>query len=193
MTRSRTAALMSSLSLRVLVALIAGLLAGAPDTPEIKAEVTALIDDLKTRRDGVVWIAEHLPRNEIVALESACTVFACPSIYEPLGIVNLEAMACEAAVVATATGGIPEVIDDGVTGFLVPIDQVQDGTGTPTDPDRYVADLADALTRMVADPEAARRMGEAGRARAAEHFDWHRIAAETREVYQRVIDERAGR
>ncbi|MBO1768735.1 glycogen synthase [Agrococcus sp. TF02-05] len=169
------------------------LVAGAPDTPEILAEVKGLVDELRSARGGVIWIDDVLARDDVRVLLSHATTFVCPSVYEPLGIVNLEAMACGAPVVGSATGGIPEVIVDGETGYLVPIDQVQDGTGTPTDPDRFVADLADALTRMVADPAAAKRMGEAGRARAAEHFDWHRIAAETREVYQRVIDERAGR
>ena len=103
-----------------------------------------------------------LPRNEVVALLSSATVFVCPSVYEPLGIVNLEAMACELPVVATATGGIPEVVVDGETGWLVPIEQVQDGTGTPVDPDRFVADLAAALTDAVSDTARADRMGLAG-------------------------------
>ncbi len=118
------------------------LLAGAPDTPEIKAEVEGLIETLRETRDGVVWVPTMLPRNEVVAMLSSATVFVCPSVYEPLGIVNLEAMACELPVVATATGGIPEVVVHGETGWLVPIDQVQDGTGIPVDPDRFVADLA---------------------------------------------------
>ena len=104
-----------------------------------------------------------LPRDEVVALLSAATVFACPSVYEPLGIVNLEAMACELPVVATATGGIPEVVVDGETGWLVPIEQVEDGTGTPVDPDAFVADLAGRLTEAVSDPERAKHMGLAGR------------------------------
>ncbi len=112
------------------------LCAGAPDTEEIAAEVSGLVDGLAAERDGVVWIAEMLPRPDVVALLTAATVFACPSIYEPLGIVNLEAMACETAVVATATGGIPEVVVDGETGWLVPIEQATDGTGTPLDPER---------------------------------------------------------
>ena len=123
-----------------------------------------------------------------MALESACTVFACPSIYEPLGIVNLEAMACEAAVVATATGGIPEVVVDGETGWLVPIEQVQDGSGTPLDEETFVADLAAALTDAVSDVERAREMGRAGRRRAVEHFSWAAIGDKTLEVYRAVLD-----
>ncbi|SFS18322.1 glycogen synthase (ADP-glucose) [Agrococcus baldri] len=167
------------------------LCAGAPDTPEIMAEVKGLVQELQATREGVVWIDDVLPREALRALLTHATTFVCPSVYEPLGIVNLEAMACGAPVVGSGTGGIPEVIDDGVTGFVVPIDQVQDGTGAPTDPERYEADLADALSRMVADPEAAKRMGEAGRERARTHFDWGRIAEQTRELYATVIAERA--
>ncbi|GAA1755340.1 glycogen synthase [Agromyces humatus] len=163
------------------------LCAGAPDTDEIMAEVTGLVEVLRTERDGVVWIDRHLPRPELTALLTAATAFVCPSVYEPLGIVNLEAMACGAPVVGTATGGIPEVVDDGVTGVLVPIDQADDGTGTPLDPDRFVRDLADALAAVVADPERARAMGQAGRRRAETHFAWDAIAARTIEVYERVL------
>ncbi|MGE9807619.1 MULTISPECIES: glycogen synthase [unclassified Janibacter] len=163
------------------------LCAGAPDTPAIQAEVEVLIADLRRTRDGVVWIAEMLPREDVVALLSAATVFACPSVYEPLGIVNLEAMACELAVVATATGGIPEVVVDGETGWLVPIEQVDDGTGTPVDEDVFVADLAAALNEAVSDPERARRRGLAGRARAVEHFSWSSIGDRTLEVYRAVL------
>ncbi|MFF2390193.1 glycogen synthase [Agromyces sp. NPDC058104] len=163
------------------------LCAGAPDTEEIMAEVTALVDGLRSERDGVVWIDRHLPRHELTALLTAATTFVCPSIYEPLGIVNLEAMACGAPVVGTATGGIPEVVDDGVTGVLVPIEQADDGTGTPLDPERFVRDLADALTRVVADPARAAEMGAAGRRRAETHFAWGAIAARTIEVYERVL------
>jgi starch synthase len=160
------------------------LCAGAPDTKEIEAEVRGLVDGLATERDGVVWIAEMLPRADVVALLTAATVFACPSIYEPLGIVNLEAMACETAVVATATGGIPEVVVDGETGWLVPIEQATDGTGTPLDPERYVADLAAAMVDAVSDPVRARERGVAGRRRAQEQFSWPAIAEQTLEIYR---------
>jgi alpha-maltose-1-phosphate synthase len=163
------------------------LCAGAPDTPEIEAEVVGLVDGLAQDRDGVVWIREMLPRPDVVALLSAATAFACPSIYEPLGIVNLEAMACETAVVATATGGIPEVVVDGETGRLVPIEQATDGTGTPLDPEQYVADFAAALIEVVGDPERAAEMGRAGRRRAIEAFSWDAIAEQTLEVYRSVL------
>src|SRR3954471_18116486 len=163
------------------------LCAGAPDTPQIAAEVTGLVDQLRTQRDGVVWIEEMLPRDQLVAVLAASTVFACPSVYEPLGIVNLEAMAVGLPVVGTATGGIPEVVDDGVTGLLVPIDQVQDGTGTPTDPERFVADLAEALTRVATDREGAAAMGVAARKRVEDHFSWDAVAERTIDVYKTVL------
>jgi alpha-maltose-1-phosphate synthase len=163
------------------------LCAGAPDTPEIIAEVSGLVAELQKERDGVVWIERMLPRAELCKVLSAATTFVCPSIYEPLGIVNLEAMACEAAVVGTITGGIPEVVQDGVTGRLVPIDQVTDGTGTPTDPERFVADLAAVLTEVTADPGKAREYGRAGRLRAEQHFSWDTIAERTMEVYRSVL------
>jgi len=163
------------------------LCAGAPDTPEIMAEVTGLVADLRRDRQGVVWIEQMLPREELVAVLSAGTVFVCPSVYEPLGIVNLEAMACGLPVVGTATGGIPEVVDDGVTGVLVPIEQLRDGTGTPVHPEAFVADLADALRRVVGDPGRAREMGRAARRRAAEHFAWEAVAERTLAVYRSVL------
>jgi alpha-maltose-1-phosphate synthase len=158
-------------------------LAGAPDTPEIAAEVEALVAELRATRDAVLWIPEMLPKPEVIQVLTHTTVFVCPSVYEPMGIVNLEAMACETAVVATATGGIPEVVADGETGLLVPIEQVEDGSGTPIDPDRFVADLAAAIAELLAEPKRAAEMGRAGRARAVAEFSWPAIAARTLEVY----------
>lgn len=163
------------------------LCAGAPDTPQIMAEVTGLVEQLRTQRDGVVWIERMLPRDELVSVLATGTVFACPSVYEPLGIVNLEAMAVGLPVVGTATGGIPEVVDEGTTGWLVPIEQVRDGTGTPVDPDRFVADLGAALTEAVADTGRARAWGVAARQRVEEHFSWDAIADRTLEVYRAVL------
>jgi starch synthase len=164
------------------------LCAGAPDTPQIMAEVAELVRGLQQTREGVVWLDRLLSRHELCTILAAATTFVCPSVYEPLGIVNLEAMACGAAVVGTATGGIPEVVADGVTGRLVPIEQVQDGTGTPTDPDRFVDDLARVLTEVVADPEQAKRYGQAGRARAAQDFSWGAIADQTAALYREVAE-----
>jgi len=168
------------------------LCAGAPDTPEILAEVQAGVAALQEERTGVVWIEQLLSHAELSAVLSQATTFVCPSVYEPLGIVNLEAMACGIPVVGTATGGIPEVIDDGVTGRLVPIDQVEDGTGTPRDPDRFVADLAAALTEVVSDPEAAARMGAAGRDRAVREFSWTTIAERTIDIYRSLTGSGTG-
>jgi starch synthase len=162
------------------------LCAGAPDTPQIMAEVEELVRGLQATREGVVWIDRMLSRHELCTILTAATTFVCPSVYEPLGIVNLEAMACGAAVVGTATGGIPEVVVDGVTGRLVPIDQMQDGTGTPTDPERFVADLAAVLTEVVSDRDRAAAYGAAGRRRAAEDFSWTRIAEQTAALYAEV-------
>ncbi|HEX4056988.1 MAG TPA: glycogen synthase [Galbitalea sp.] len=159
------------------------LCAGAPDTQEILEEVRAGVTELQAARTGVIWIDRQLSTSELTAVLSSATTFVCPSIYEPLGIVNLEAMACGVAVVGTATGGIPEVIDDGVTGRLVPIAQATDGTGAPRDPDRFVADLAAALIEVVSNPQAAKAMGAAGRERAELMFGWDRIAARTQEIY----------
>ncbi|WP_087003124.1 glycogen synthase [Gulosibacter sp. 10] len=164
------------------------LCAGAPDTKEIEAEVRELVDRLREERGGAVhWISEHLPRPKIMALLTAADVFVCPSVYEPLGIVNLEAMSCGTAVVGSGTGGIPEVVEDGVTGRIVPIEQVQDGTGTPIDPDRFVADLAAALGEVLADPERAAEYGRAGRARVEREFTWARISKQTQALYRELI------
>ncbi|MFK0000782.1 glycogen synthase [Paenarthrobacter sp. NPDC090520] len=160
---------------------------GAADTPELAAETAKLIEELQSQREGVILIERMLPRRELIQVLSHATAFACPSIYEPLGIVNLEAMACGAAVVASATGGIPEVVDHGNTGLLVELEQVTDGTGTPLDPEKFVRDFAAALNEVVTDPDRARAMGVAGRRRAEEHFSWESITESTLEVYRSVL------
>ncbi|MET8909701.1 glycogen synthase [Micromonospora sp. NPDC004551] len=162
------------------------LLAGAPDTPEIAAEVEGLVAELRAGRSGVIWIAEMLPKHEVIQVLTHATIFVCPSVYEPMGIVNLEAMACETAVVATATGGIPEVVADGETGLLVPIEQAGDGSGRPLDPERFVADLAATINDLLSDEKRAEEFGLAGRRRAVEHFSWDTIAQRTLEVYRSV-------
>jgi len=164
------------------------LCAGAPDTPQILAEVTTLVEELRKIRDNVIWIEKHLSRAELIAVLSAATVFACPSIYEPLGIVNLEAMACGIPVVATATGGIPEVVAHNQTGLLVPIEQLMDGSGKPLDEKKFVSDFANALNEMLANPNIE-KFGEAGRARVEEHFSWDSIAEQTLSVYRSAIAE----
>jgi starch synthase len=163
------------------------LCAGSADTPELGAEVERRVDELKASREGVFWIEQMLPKPEVIQILSHATVFACPSIYEPLGIVNLEAMACEAAVVATATGGIVEVVVDGETGFLVPIEPGDDGTGAPKDPARFAADFAQRVNALIADPAKAEQFGKAGRKRAVEAFAWPAIAEQTSRLYRDLV------
>ncbi|MGW4640277.1 glycogen synthase [Sphaerisporangium sp. NPDC004334] len=158
------------------------LCAGAPDTPEIAAEVTGLVEELRASRSGVVWISQMLPRPQVIQILTRAAVFVCPSVYEPMGIVNLEAMACETAVVATATGGIPEVVADGETGLLVPIEQGADGE--PLDPAAFADAIAARVTRLLDDPSLAAAMGQAGRRRAVDHFSWPAIATRTQALYQ---------
>jgi alpha-maltose-1-phosphate synthase len=155
------------------------LCAGAPDTPEIAAETAAAVERLAETRTGVVWIREMLPRNELTQLLTHATVFVCPSVYEPLGIVNLEAMSCETAVVASAVGGIPEVVADGLTGSLVPFHAV------PTE--EFEAGLADTVNALCADPVRATAMGLAGRERAIREFGWETIARRTVELYESLL------
>jgi starch synthase len=154
------------------------LCAGAPDTPEIAAETAELVEELQRVRPGVIWIRDMLPRPDVIQLLSHATVFVCPSIYEPLGIVNLEAMACGTAVVASAVGGIPEVVDDGVTGLLVPYDE--------SDPGALEAGLTTQVAALLSDPARAAAMGAAGRRRAVDEFGWAAIAQRTVEVYRSV-------
>jgi len=164
------------------------LCAGSADTPELGAEVERRVAELRATRDGVFWIEQMLPKPDVIGILSHATVFACPSIYEPLGIVNLEAMACEAAVVATATGGIVEVVVDGETGFLVPIEPGDDGTGAPRDPARFAADFAERVNALLDDPERAAAFGRAGRQRAVAAFAWPAIAEQTSRLYRSLID-----
>lgn len=164
------------------------LVAGAPDTEEIKKEVEGLVAELREERDNVHLITDMLPREHVVAILDAATVFVTPSIYEPLGIVNLEAMAVDLPVVGTATGGIPDVIVDGETGYLVPIEQKMDGTGTPLNPEQFHADLAERLTKLLENPELAAKMGKAGRKRAEEHFSWTTIGERTVDFYKQILN-----
>ena len=154
------------------------LCAGAPDTPEIADEVRAAVAELARNRTGVFWIREMLPIDSIREILSAATVFVCPSVYEPLGIVNLEAMACATAVVASDVGGIPEVIADGITGLLVRYDA--------DDPAGYQTGLAEAVNELVADPARAKRYGRAGRRRCIEEFSWAHVAEQTLGIYRKV-------
>ena len=154
------------------------LCAGAPDTPEIAAEVTSAVQELARARSGVFWVREMLPIGKIREILSAATVFVCPSVYEPLGIVNLEAMACATAVVASDVGGIPEVVADRQTGLLVHYEA--------SDPESFERRLADAVNSLVADPGKARQYGRAGRQRCIQEFSWAHIAEQTLEIYRKV-------
>ena len=151
------------------------LCAGAPDTPEIDREFRELYEELSRVREGVHWIPQMLPRPDVIQLLTHAAVFVCPSVYEPLGIVNLEAMACGTPVVASRVGGIPEVVDDGKTGLLVPVD------------DDFEPALARALDSILGDPEGARRMGEAGRERAVGEFGWDAVARRTVRLYEEIL------
>jgi alpha-maltose-1-phosphate synthase len=160
------------------------LCAGAPDTEAIGREVAARVDEVSKTRGNIIWIDAMLPKREIVQLYSHATVFVCPSIYEPLGIVNLEAMACETAVVATATGGIPEVVEDQRTGLLVSYEPQEGGSWRPRDPERFASDLAGKLEMLLTDPALAERMGKQGRERVLKEFTWERIAEQTLDLYR---------
>jgi starch synthase len=155
------------------------LLAGAADTPELRGETDAAIADLRASRDGVFVVSEMLPREEVRQVLSRALAFLCPSVYEPLGIVNLEAMACETAVVASNVGGIPEVVLDGETGVIVGYD--------PDDAAGFERGIAEGVNRLAADPALAARLGRAGRERAVTSFAWDAIAAQTVELYRHVV------
>jgi glycogen synthase len=169
------------------------LCAGAPDTPEIEREMRALVDEV--RRDAaatVRWIPEMLPKHEVIALYTHADVFVCPSVYEPFGIINLEAMACETPVVASAVGGIPEIVVPGETGLLVPVDTGGDGSPEPRDPAAFARALGEAVNALLADPDRRSAMGAAARARVLRQFSWTSIARQTLDFYRELLDRSGG-
>ncbi len=163
------------------------LCAGAPDTPEIAGEMKRAVAEAQSKREGVIWIDKMVTKEVVYQLYTHAAVFVCPSIYEPFGIINLEAMACETAVVAAAVGGIKEVVVDGETGFLVPLEQMQTTPFEPVNPDKFSRDLAEKINLLMADPAMCKRFGEAGRRRAIEKFSWATIAAETKKMYESLL------
>ncbi len=162
------------------------LCAGAPDTPAIAKEMEAAVGSAKAGRDGVVWISEMVDNDTKIALYSHAAVFCCPSIYEPFGIINLEAMACETAVVCSAVGGMTEVVVDGETGYVVPVEQHKESPFTPIDPDKFSRDLADRINELMRNEPLRFHMGKQGRKRAIETFSWAAIAKETHALYQKL-------
>ena len=168
------------------------LCAGQPDTPEIAAEMEEGVRAAQAARPNVVWIDEMVSREAARQLYSHAAVFCCPSVYEPFGIINLEAAACETPVVASAVGGIPEVVVDGETGLLVPVELTPDDPMSPVDPDRFERNLAGAINALMADPAAREVMGTAARRRAVERFSWSAIARQTADLYRTVIELSAG-
>lgn len=163
------------------------LCAGAPDTPEIAKEMEDSVNEVRKTRENVIWIDEMLPKGEVIQLYSHADVFCCPSIYEPFGIINIEAMACKTAVVASAVGGIKEVVVDGETGILVPVEQLDVAPFEPVDPDKFANDLADGVNKVINNPELKASMAEKGRKRVEEHFDWVAIAKQVEELYKSLI------
>ncbi len=163
------------------------LCAGAPDTPGIAREMTEAVAELKRHRSNVIWIEEMVDKKTVYQLYSNAAVFCCPSIYEPFGIINLEAMACETAVVASAVGGIKEVVVHGETGYLVPLDQMRESPFEPVDPDKFARDLAARVNELMSDAELAAKFGRAGRRRAVEKFSWTAIAKQTHDLYASLL------
>lgn len=163
------------------------LCAGAPDTPEIAAEMTTNINAVRAVRDNVIWIQEMVDKESVIQLYSHAAVFCCPSIYEPFGIINLEAMACRTAVVASAVGGIKEVVVPGVTGLLVPVEQQNVAPFEAVNPDAFARDLAAAINRVLSDPDLRESMAENGMKRAREVFSWTNIAQQTEALYQTLV------
>jgi alpha-maltose-1-phosphate synthase len=162
------------------------LCAGAPDTKEIGQEMTERVAEVSAGREGVIWIQEMLPREDVIQFYSHAAVFCCPSVYEPFGIINLEAMACETAVVASAIGGIPEVVVPGETGVLVDL-QLKAGTFDPVDPARFSRDLATGINQVALDPALRERFGKNGRKRVEDYFSWTAIAQRTLDLYRSLV------
>jgi glycogen synthase len=160
------------------------LCAGAPDTPEIAAEMKATVAQAQSQRDGIIWIDEMLDNKSKIELYSHAGVFVCPSIYEPFGIINLEAMACGRAVVASAVGGIPEVVVHGETGYLIPVEQMSESPFEPVNPKKFSHDLASSINEIMADPAKQKAFGNAGRQRAIDTFSWASIAKQTKALYE---------
>ena len=160
------------------------LCAGAPDTPEIAAEMQRAIEQAKAKRSDIIWIEEMVDRNAVIEFYSHAAVFCCPSIYEPFGIINLEAMACGTAVVASAVGGIKEVVVDGETGFLVPLEQMKESPFEPLNPEKFSRDLAGKINQLMKDGQLREKFGKAGRKRAEEKFSWSTIAEKTKALYE---------
>src|SRR5216684_2783715 len=163
------------------------LCAGAPDTPEIAQEMKDAVDQAKAKRSDIIWIEEMVDKPTIIELYSHAAVLCCPSIYEPFGIINLEAMACETAVVASGVGGIKEVVVDGETGFLVPLEQMNESPFEPTNPEKFERDLAARINQLIKDRHLRERFGRAGRKRVEEKFSWSTIAQKTRALYDSLI------
>jgi starch synthase len=163
------------------------LCAGAPDTPEIAEEMKRAVTEAQSKREGVIWIDKMVTKDVVYQLYTHAAVFVCPSIYEPFGIINLEAMACETAIVASAVGGIKEVVVDGETGFLVPLEQMQTTPFEAVDPAKFSRDMAEKINLLMADPALCKKFGRAGRQRAVDKFSWASIAAETKKMYESLL------
>jgi alpha-maltose-1-phosphate synthase len=168
------------------------LCAGAPDTPEIAREMRTAVEKARRARDGIIWIDKMLDKRSVVQLYSHAAVFCCPSIYEPFGIINLEAMACETAVVASKVGGIKEVVMDGETGFLVPVAQMKESPFEPLHPEKFARDLAVKINELMREEKLRLRLGKAGRLRAEEKFSWRAIAKETKTLYECLVRDGIG-
>jgi glycosyltransferase involved in cell wall biosynthesis len=160
------------------------LCAAAPDTPQLAEEMRIAVECAEALRPGIIWIDEMVNQQTVCELYSHAAVFVCPSIYEPFGIINLEAMACETAVVASAVGGIKEVVVDGETGFLVPLEQMKESPFEALNPEKFARDLAERVNKLMRDPQLRERFGKAGRKRVEENFSWAAIAGETKKLYE---------